>query len=101
MPTHFQVEPNFIATQVQGRVPFSIDVVFESASVGPREQTFKGDVYTQALKWHMDRFDRKFEDIFNLQQKGCVICFLKLIYYLFTMYYVGLNQRKLISLNRH
>ncbi|CAH0553767.1 unnamed protein product [Brassicogethes aeneus] len=63
-------EPNFIVTQIQGRVPFSIDIVYESGSFYDRPDTFSGESYTQALNWHSTRFGQKFENIFGLQKKG-------------------------------
>lgn len=68
----FQAEPNFIATQITAKVPFSLDVVFESRSNTNREDTLIGQSYTEALQWHQSRFVQRFENTFHLSEKGCV-----------------------------
>ncbi|XP_017783438.1 PREDICTED: mannosyl-oligosaccharide glucosidase [Nicrophorus vespilloides] len=65
-----RMEPNFIATQITAKLPFTLDVVFESGSVSSRENMLAGDVYTQELQWQRLRFNQRFEDTFNLQEKG-------------------------------
>ncbi|KAF5275980.1 hypothetical protein FQA39_LY00776 [Lamprigera yunnana] len=62
--------PNFIVTQVTGKIPFTLDVAFESGSFGTRQNTLLGDVYTDALKWHQGRFLQRFEDTFHIKEKG-------------------------------
>lgn len=62
--------PNFIATQITGKLPFAIDVVFESGSFIGRHDLLAGEVYTEALKWHQSRFNQRFEKTFQLQEKG-------------------------------
>lgn len=62
-------QPNFIATQVTAQAPFTLDVVFESAS-NTREAPLLGDVYDTALAWHQSRFEQRFENTFGLKEKG-------------------------------
>lgn len=62
--------PNFIATQVTGKIPFALDIVYESGSFGTRENTLVGRVYSEALSWHQTRFGQRFEDTFHLKEKG-------------------------------
>lgn len=52
------------------KVPFSLDVVFESSSNVERETTFMGNDYTKALEWHRARFSQRFENTFHLAEKG-------------------------------
>ncbi|KAB0802437.1 hypothetical protein PPYR_04623 [Photinus pyralis] len=65
-----KVPPNFIATQVTGKIPFALDVTFESGSFGTRQNTLVGQTYTETLSWHQTRFDQRFEDTFHLKRKG-------------------------------
>lgn len=62
--------PNFVATQITGIVPFTLDVIFESGSFGVRDKTLSGDTYTDMLEKHQVSFDDKFEEVFNLKKKG-------------------------------
>ncbi|KAK9891824.1 hypothetical protein WA026_016621 [Henosepilachna vigintioctopunctata] len=61
--------PNFIATQITGILPFTLDVMFESG-FQTREETLTGHKYTQLLAKHQIDFDEKFENIYNLRNKG-------------------------------
>lgn len=61
---------NFVATQITGIVPFTLDVIFESGSFGVREETLSGQTYTNLLEKHKSTFNEKFEKVFNLKQKG-------------------------------
>ncbi|XP_018320020.1 mannosyl-oligosaccharide glucosidase isoform X2 [Agrilus planipennis] len=63
-------QPNFIATQITAKVPFALDVVFESGSFGTRQNTLVGDTYTDMLRWHTSRFAQRFDDTFHLKEKG-------------------------------
>ncbi|XP_044262589.1 mannosyl-oligosaccharide glucosidase [Tribolium madens] len=65
-----KAQPNFVAVQLTGKVPFSVDVVFESGSFGTRQDTLVGETYTKALAWHEARFGQRFEDTFGLHKKG-------------------------------
>ncbi len=62
--------PNFIVHQVTVNLPFSMEVIFESASVYNRPNVLSGDVYQQTLQEHLVAFEKKFEDTFQLHQKG-------------------------------
>nr|CAD7573367.1 unnamed protein product [Timema californicum] len=65
-----KLEPNFIATQVTGIVPFTLDVVFESSSFIERDETLFADTYTRELQRSQDEFHHRFEATFNLEKKG-------------------------------
>lgn len=67
--TFFQMQPNFVAIQLTGIVPFTIDVALKSDS-SSNEHNFIGDTYTKALDFHQNQFDQKFERIFELRKKG-------------------------------
>ncbi|XP_022919576.2 mannosyl-oligosaccharide glucosidase [Onthophagus taurus] len=67
---HNDKNPDFIVTQVTAKVPFTLDVVFESGSFGTRQNTLVGDTYTEALNWHLSRFHQRFEDTYKLKEKG-------------------------------
>lgn len=71
----FQAEPNFIVTQVTAKVPFMLDVVFESGSFYDREDVLVGEAYTEALRWHASRFSQRFENTFHLAEKGYIMFF--------------------------
>merc|ERR1719312_1963534 len=51
-------KPNLIVLQLSGTVPFSIDIAFE------------GDRFSQILSDREDNFDLKFEQLFQLSNKG-------------------------------
>lgn len=59
-----------MATQITAKLPFTVDVVFESKSVVNRNDKLVGSSYTKALEWHRSRFNRRFEDTFSLRHKG-------------------------------
>ncbi|KAJ9596409.1 hypothetical protein L9F63_012572 [Diploptera punctata] len=63
-------EPNFIATQITGKIPFEIDMVFESGSNMDRSSTLMGNKYTDELKERRNEFNIKFENVFKLSSKG-------------------------------
>ena len=61
---------NLIVLQLTGTLPFSIDIVYESDSVVDRDESLVGDKYTQMLGVKEDNFDLKFEQLFQLSDKG-------------------------------
>lgn len=69
-PDGRRAEPNFVVTQVTARVPFELDMVFESGSYMDRPGNLMGSVYTQELNWLRDDFHHRFEEKFGLQAKG-------------------------------
>lgn len=64
-----QLEPNLVAIQLTGIVPFTIDVAFKSAA-SSNDDNFIGNTYTKALELHRNQFDEKFEKKFELRSKG-------------------------------
>lgn len=65
-----KLEPNFVATQVTAKTPFSFDISFHSASdvsnfMGPP----KGEEYSQILKEKRVEFSQQFERTFGLSNK--------------------------------
>jgi len=63
-------KPNLIVLQLSGTVPFSIDIAFESDSFIEREDSLVGDRFSQILSDREDSFDLKFEQLFQLSNKG-------------------------------
>merc|ERR1711949_91844 len=63
-------KPNLIVFQITGTVPFSIDIAFESDSHVDREESLTGERYTKLLAEKEVNFDLKFEQIFQLSNKG-------------------------------
>lgn len=63
-------EGNISVTQVTARVPFEMDVIFESGSNFDRPDSLTGKVYTDLLEKKVEDFSVKFEKIFKLKEKG-------------------------------
>ncbi|XP_043492763.1 mannosyl-oligosaccharide glucosidase GCS1 [Polistes fuscatus] len=63
-------KPNFIVTQVTGKVPFEIEINYESESFTNRLNKLSNDIYDQELQKQRKLFDEKFENIFKLKSKG-------------------------------
>lgn len=61
---------NFTVTQVTVRVPFEMDVVFESSSNSNRPNTLTGKVYSDLLAKKSEEFETKFDNIFKLKEKS-------------------------------
>lgn len=61
-----------MAIQTTAKLPFSVDVVFESASVVNRKDQLVGDSFSKALQWQITRFNQRFESTFHLKDKGWV-----------------------------
>ena len=61
---------NFIVKQVTATLPLEMEVIFESGSVPDRPNTLEGEVFSLALKSHVDDFEKKFNNIFQLEKKG-------------------------------
>ncbi|CAG9861004.1 unnamed protein product [Phyllotreta striolata] len=63
-----KIDPNFVAIQLTGRIPFVVDVIYQS---GTEKQVIQADdAYTKVLNSHKEAFARKFEKLFNLKSKG-------------------------------
>lgn len=62
-------QPNFLAIQVNAKIPFEFDVVFRS-HLDSEEQMLTGDAYTKSLANHLSKFDERFEQVFHLRKKG-------------------------------
>lgn len=69
-PNGDNIPNNFIATQITAKVPFEVDMIFESGSFMDRPNTLTGDYYTKELKIVQDTFHHKFESIFHIKEKG-------------------------------
>lgn len=65
-----KMDPNFIVTQVTGKIPFEIEVSYESGSFSTRMHKLTGDNYDEALEKQRQFFSDKFENIFKLKSKG-------------------------------
>ena len=53
-------------------LPFEMEIIFESGSFVDRPQSLSGETYQTEINKHLINFDKKFEDTFNLEKKGCV-----------------------------
>ena len=62
-------KPNLIVLQLSGKIPFSVDIVYESDS-SIRDESLVGEKYTQTLSDREENFDLKFEQLFQLSSKG-------------------------------
>ena len=63
-------EANFIVTQITGRIPFEIEISYESGSFISRVNKLTGQNYELALEKQRKLFDEKFEKLFKLRSKG-------------------------------
>ncbi|XP_076382778.1 mannosyl-oligosaccharide glucosidase [Megalopta genalis] len=63
-------DANFIVSQITGRIPFSIEVSYESGSFINRGNKLVGKNYEHALKTQRRLFDDKFEEVFKLAAKN-------------------------------
>ena len=63
---------NFVALQVNFKVPFTLDVVYhlEDLEDGRSQEWLMNDEYTERLNEKMASYDEQFEDTFNLKEKG-------------------------------
>lgn len=79
-PQGNKLEPNFIATQVTVRAPFTLDITYRSINGDPLEglldqkpddfDVLVEDNYTKKLQEKSDEFSAKFEEKFRLKGKG-------------------------------
>ncbi|KYM92130.1 Mannosyl-oligosaccharide glucosidase [Atta colombica] len=71
LPEGKKKDPNFVVTQVTGKIPFEIEVSYESGSFSNRmDVKLTGNNYDEALKDHRELFSKKFENVFKLKSKG-------------------------------
>ncbi|CAB3367365.1 Hypothetical predicted protein [Cloeon dipterum] len=64
-------KPNFIATQLLVRTPFTMEVVYQRDEAGSGIQSFlASQEFDIELGRHSENFQRKFEDKFQLRAKG-------------------------------
>lgn len=70
LPEGKKKDPNFIVTQVTGKIPLEIEVSYESGSFGNRVDKLTGDNYDEALEARREAFAKKFEGVFKLKSKG-------------------------------
>ncbi|XKL59781.1 hypothetical protein PGB90_000797 [Kerria lacca] len=61
-------ESNLIVTQLIFKIPFDVDVIFESSSAF-RQETLTGDLYTAELNKNKKLFNDNFEKTFKLDSK--------------------------------
>ena len=62
-------QPNLVVHQVTGKLPFELEVVYESQSFANRGNTLRGDLYNAVLKKHRKDFTERFEEKFHLIEK--------------------------------
>lgn len=70
LPEGKKKDPNFIVTQVTGKIPFEIEISYESGSFSTRMEKLTGNNYDEALKNQRELFSKKFESVFKLKSKG-------------------------------
>lgn len=63
-------QPNFIMQQVTVSLPFEMEILFLSGSVGNRMIPLSGDTMNNELGKHSINFENKFNQIFDLESKG-------------------------------
>lgn len=63
-------DPNFIVTQITGRIPFEIEVSYESGSFINRINKLTGKHYDETLEKQRQLFAERFENVFKLKSKG-------------------------------
>ncbi|KAG8232260.1 hypothetical protein J437_LFUL012875 [Ladona fulva] len=61
---------NFIVTEITGKIPFELDIVYESGSYTNRPKTLMGDIYDDELKKKRIAFHDKFDSTFHLKDHG-------------------------------
>lgn len=61
---------NFTAIQIVVKVPFEMDIIYESASFINRQEVLTGQKYDSILQKKSSDFDNKFESVFKLREKG-------------------------------
>ncbi len=62
-------QTNLIVTQLTLKIPFEVDVIFESGSA-VRQESLTGRVYSLELEKHKKIFNDRFENTFKLRSKG-------------------------------
>lgn len=66
-----RMEPNFIATQITVKAPFTMDVTYHSTDdLNHFTDPPIGDEYTTILTKKREEFSEKFESVFHLKEKG-------------------------------
>lgn len=63
-------QPNLVVHQVTGKLPFELEVVYESQSFSNRGNTLRGELYDAVLEKHRTDFVERFEEKFHLFEKG-------------------------------
>ncbi|KAK7084788.1 hypothetical protein SK128_017513 [Halocaridina rubra] len=63
-------EPNFVVYQVTGKVPFEIEIIYESDSYIKRPGMLMGEALTEEMNVFINKFHQKFEEKFSLESKG-------------------------------
>lgn len=69
-PEGIKKDPNFIVTQVTGKVPFEVEIIYESGSFSNRIEKLTGKSYDGALEKQRQLFSERFENVFKLKSKG-------------------------------
>lgn len=63
-------QPNFVVHQVTGKLPFQLEVVYESNNFVERDTMLRGETYDFLLQKHRKEFRNQFETKFRLAEKG-------------------------------
>jgi len=64
--------PNLLVKQLTAKLPFTMEVVFQSgsASTEERKAVLAGEVFNAKLQAQVEAFNEKFERVFELKKKG-------------------------------
>ena len=62
--------PSNYLFQITIELPVDIEILFESGSFTNRPNALSGPVYQHELQGHIQAFDGKFEELFELKSKG-------------------------------
>lgn len=63
-------QANFIVSQVTVTLPYELEVAFESDSFSGRQERMIGEIFQAEFSKHFHAFEKRFEDVFPLKDKG-------------------------------
>ncbi len=63
-------KPNFLVRHVLFRLPFEVEVLFQSESFADRKVDLSGSVFEELFQQQQKAFDEKFENKFSLEKKN-------------------------------
>uniref|UniRef100_UPI00358E6F83 mannosyl-oligosaccharide glucosidase isoform X1 n=2 Tax=Myxine glutinosa TaxID=7769 RepID=UPI00358E6F83 len=69
-PEQLGTNSTVVVHQVTARIPFQVEVQFESGSVGHRPGPLAGEAFEHELRRHRAAFNRRFHGVFGLRNKN-------------------------------